>query len=839
MSVKCPECSTENTQDSQFCKNCAAPLPSSEEKELSRTRTLDPSIEKLTTGSIFAKRYQIIEELGQGGMGKVYRALDKELNEEVALKLIRSEIATDDRTLARFRNELKNARKISHKNVGRMHELMEYEGAYYISMEYIPGQDLKSLLRQTGKQTLDTVVSIAKEICEGLSAAHQIGIIHRDLKPSNIMIDRKGDAKIMDFGIARSLESKGITGAGMMIGTPEYMSPEQVEGEEADQRSDIYSLGVIIYEMVTGRVPFWGDTPLSIAYKHKHTIPQHPGEIIRQIPEELSILIMKCLKKDKEKRFQSAEEVRAELEKIQKELLIPVMVLPEERRTKSKIRSIRSALKKPSVLTAGFVILVIIALAAWQLLLKKQPAPSLRGTPAIAVLPFSDLSPQKDQEYFCEGMTEEIIAKLSRLQGWKVTAKTSVLQYKDTEKSIRDIGQELNVTSILEGSIRKEEDNIRITVQLINAEDGFHLWSETYDRKLDRIFAIQNDIAENVVNALKQELTPAQKERLQRKTTENLEAYNLYLQGRYFWGQRTKEGMKKSLERYQQALELDPNYALSWSGIADCYIAGGGRYLDLAASEAYPKAKAAASKALEIDDTLAQAHTSLAGLLTSFYWDWERAEEEFKRAIELNPNYSTAHIWYAEHLWTIGRHEESISRAKIALELDPLSLMTRTVLGLTYHFAGHYDQAIQQYQNTQDIDPNFHEAHYWMGHTLVQMGKYAESIEQFQIAVNLSGGNPGDRAALGYAYALAGKKKEAEEIFGELISLSKNRYISPVDLAMICTSLDKRALAIEWLEKAYEERAERFVYFKVNPVFNPLEEEPRFRDLVNRMNYPD
>ena len=285
MSVKCPECNTDNTQDSQFCKNCAAPLASGEEAGVSRTRTLHPSIEKLTTGSIFANRYQIIEELGQGGMGKVYRALDKELNEEVALKLIRSEIATDAKTLERFRNELRNARKISHKNVGRMHELMEYEGAYYISMEYIPGQDLKSLIRQTGKQTLETAASIAKEICEGLSEAHRKGIIHRDLKPSNIMIDKKGDAKIMDFGIARSLESKGITGAGMMIGTPEYMSPEQVEGEEADQRSDIYSLGVIIYEMVTGRVPFEGDTPLSVAYKHKNTIPQNPNEIIGQIPD--------------------------------------------------------------------------------------------------------------------------------------------------------------------------------------------------------------------------------------------------------------------------------------------------------------------------------------------------------------------------------------------------------------------------------------------------------------------------------------------------------------------------------------------------------------------------
>ncbi|MBN1223294.1 MAG: protein kinase [Candidatus Aminicenantes bacterium] len=838
MYVKCPECNTDNTQDSQFCKNCAAPLASGDTAKITRTKTLHGSLEQLTTGAIFAKRYQVIEELGQGGMGKVYRVMDRELNEEVALKLIRPEIATSARTLDRFRNELRHARKISHKNVGRMYELMEYEGTYFITMEYIPGQDLKSLIKQTGKQTLDTTVSIAKEICEGLSEAHRMGIIHRDLKPSNIMIDKQGDAKIMDFGIARSLESKGITGAGMMIGTPEYMSPEQVEGEEADQRSDIYSLGVIIYEMVTGRVPFEGDTPLSVAYKHKNTIPQNPNEIIKQIPDDLSLLIMKCLEKEKEKRYQHAEEVRSELENIEKDLLIPVIVLPERKKRISKIYGVESSLRKASVLAAGVVIFMLIALAVWLFLLKKQPSPSLSGDPVIAVLPFSDLSPEQNQEYFCEGMTEEIIAKLSQLQGWKVMAKTSVMQYKATAKNIKDIGQELNVTSILEGSIRKEKDDIRITAQLINVEDGFHLWSETYDRKLNHIFTIQNDIAENIVNALKQKLTPSEKERLQKKTTENLEAYNLYLQGRYFWGQRTKEGMRKSLQRYQQALELDPNYALSWSGIADCYIAGGGRYLDLAAKEAYPKAKAAASKALEIDNTLAQAHNSLAGLLTSFYWDWERAEDEFKQALELNPNYSTAHIWYAEHLWSMGHHEESIRHANIALELDPLSLMTRTVLGIAFHFAGQYDQALQQYQSTLEIDPDFQEAHHWLGRTYAQVGNFAEAIENLQMANRLSGGEPGDKAVLGYAYALAGKHKEAEEMLSQLKSLSNQRYVSPVDLAMLCTGLDEKNEAIEWLEKAYEERAERFVYLKVNPEFNPLRKDSRFQNLMGKMDYP-
>ncbi|MCK4556506.1 MAG: protein kinase, partial [Candidatus Aminicenantes bacterium] len=316
MGVKCPKCKTENTSDSEFCKKCATPLPSS--KEIPVTETLETPTEKLTTGSIFAGRYQIIEELGKGGMGKVYKAIDKKLNEEVALKLIRPEIASDKKTLERFNNELKFARKIAHKNVGRMYELMEEKGTHFITMEYVPGQDLRGLIRQTGQLTVGTAISIAKQVCEGLTEAHRLGVIHRDLKPQNIMIDKEGNARIMDFGIARSLKAKGITGAGVMVGTPEYMSPEQVESKETDQRSDIYSLGVILYEMVTGRVPFEGDTPLSVAVKHKTEAPPDPKEINTQIPGNLSHLILNCLEKGKEKRYQSAGEVRSELENIEK-----------------------------------------------------------------------------------------------------------------------------------------------------------------------------------------------------------------------------------------------------------------------------------------------------------------------------------------------------------------------------------------------------------------------------------------------------------------------------------------------------------------------------------------
>ena len=840
MDVKCPECDTGNTKDSQFCKKCAAPLTSREKAEITRTKTLDATVEELTTGSTFANRYQIIEELGKGGMGKVYRALDKKLNEEVAIKLIKPEIAADKKTVERFRNELRLARKISHRNIGRMYELMEYMGTHYITMEYVPGQDLRSLIRQTGKLTAETAVSIAKEVCEGLAEAHRQGVVHRDLKPSNILIDRQGDAKIMDFGIARSLKSKGITGTRHMIGTPEYMSPEQVDTEgDVDQRSDIYSLGVILYEMLTGRVPFDGNTPLSVAYKHKNKTPPDPKEFNKQITNELSVLILKCLEKDKEARYQSAGEVRSQLEEIEKGLLIPVIISPPKKPLTSKEITVEFRLKKFFIPIAAIIVLAIGAIAVWQLLLKKEAAPLSVGRPIIAVLPFSDLSPQKDQEYFCDGMTDEIITKLSRLQGWKVMNKTSVMQYKNTDKNIKDIGQELGVTSILEGSIRKEEDDIRVTAQLINVGDGFHLWSEMYDRKLDRIFAIQNDIAENIVTALKQKLTPEEKQRLQKKTTENLEAYNLYLQGRYYWSQRTREAMSQSVELFHQAIEIDPNYALSYSGLADCYIAGGGSYLDLSAKEAYAKAREAAQKALELDETLAEAHTSLAGVLTSFFWFWERAEDEFIRAIELNPSYATARIWYAEHLWSIGKHNISIQQAKLALELDPLSPMVSTSFGVSYFFAGEYDQAIQQYRQTLATNPNFQRAIYWLGFSYVKKEMYREAMEQFQRVSDLSGGNPADMAALGYVYAISGQRIEAEEALRELEALSNQRYVTPVDMAMLHAGLGNREQAIEYLEKAYDEHADRMSWVKVNPVFDPLRSDPRFQAILQRMNFPE
>ena len=403
MGVKCSNCGTDNTQDSEFCKKCATPLTLSEEKPIP-TQTLEVPKEELTTGSTFAERYQIIEELGRGGMGRVYKATDTKINEKVALKLIKLEIASDKKTLERFGNELRIARKIVHKNVGRMYDINEDKGTHYITMEYVSGQDLRGLIRQSGKLGVETALSIAKQVCDGLAEAHKTGVIHRDLKPSNIMIDREGNVRIMDFGIARSLKEKGITGAGVMIGTPEYMSPEQAEAKEVDQRSDLYSLGAILYEMVTGRVPFEGDTALSIAMRHKGETPKDPKEYNAQIPDDLSQLILKCLEKDKDSRFQNAGEIQSELENIEKGIPTTDRAIPRRKPLTSKEITVTFGLKKLVIPALVVIALVIIGVIIWQFLPKKETVTLISNKPSVAVLPFVDLSPQEDQAYFCDGL---------------------------------------------------------------------------------------------------------------------------------------------------------------------------------------------------------------------------------------------------------------------------------------------------------------------------------------------------------------------------------------------------------------------------------------------------
>jgi len=831
MSVKCPKCETENTEDSQFCKKCATPIPS--HKDIEVTETMETPKEELSTGSTFAGRYQIIEELGRGGMGRVYKAHDTKIKEKIALKLIKPEIAKDKKTIERFSNELRLARKIRHKNVCGMFDLGEEKGTHYITMEFVPGEDLRSLIRRIGQLPIGKSISIATQICEGLAEAHRLGVVHRDLKSNNIMIDKEGNARIMDFGIARSLEAKGITGAGVMIGTPEYMSPEQVEGKEVDQRSDIYSLGIILYEMVTGRVPFEGDTPFTIGMKHKGEMPQNPKELNTQISGDLSALILKCLEKDKEKRYQSSVEVRSELERIEKGIPTTERIIPERKPLTSKEITVTFGLRK--LLIPGLVVLVLVILAVivWQSLLQKEATPPFIDKLSIAVLPFEDASPQKDQEILCDGMTDEIIAKLSRFQGWKVMNRNSVMLYKGTRKDIKEIGEELNVGIILTGNVRKEEENIRVMAQLVNVADRFQIWSDTYNRKLEKIFEIQSAIAEQIAAALMEELSPEEKNQLRKKPTENLEAYNLYLQGRFFWNKRTEEGLNRAVEYFEQAIEKDSMYAQAYAGLADCYTLMPW-YGSTPLKQVLPKAKKAAMKALEIDDMLAEAHTSLA-VVMEYEWDWERAEREHKRAIELNPSYATAHHWYAFYLMWNASFDNAIEEIRRARELDPLSLIISADIGQILIWARRYDEAIESLRETLRMDPNFRSVHSLIGQAYFFKSMYEEALDEFNKEEELFGSAVGSDALIGITYIKMGMIEEAKQILNDLIEKSKEGHDVSYFIASLCFWLGENNQGFEWLNRAYEDQDPWLCSLKVDPSLDIVRSDSRFKALLKKV----
>ncbi|NIM59569.1 MAG: protein kinase [Candidatus Aminicenantes bacterium] len=797
MTAKCPKCDFENPDDTRFCGNCASPLRPSKKPPPSRTETFEAPLTELTRGSTLADRYEVIEDLGRGGMARVYKAFDKEVEEKVALKLLKPEIVADEKTIKRFRNELKFARRIAHKNVCRMYDLSKEGGTYFITMEYVPGEDLKTSIKRMGLLSSGKALFIAKQVCEGLAEAHRLGIVHRDLKPKNIMIDRNGNARIMDFGIARSIKAKGLTEEGMMIGTPDYMSPEQAEGREIDHCSDIYSLGVILYEMVTGTIPFEGDTPISIAIKHKTDKPRDPREINPQISSDLSSLILKCMEKKKEDRYQNVEEILSELIKIEKGISTTKKVLPKKIPEEEKMAEMK----------------------------RKR---------SIAVLPFADLSPKKDQEYFCDGMTDAIIGKLSQLEKLKVISRTSVMRYKKEDKDIKEIGEELDVATILEGTIQKEKDRIRIRAQLINVEDGFHLWAEIYDRKLESVFDMQDEISQAIVGKMEIKLVGEEKALLVKRYTENVEVYGLYMKGRHFWSKRTEAGLKKSIEYFEQAIEADPNYALAYAGLADAYnmVAG---YIIVSPKEAFSKAKAAAKRALKIDDTLAEAHASLALIMQVNDYDWSGSEREFKRAIELNPNYAIAHQWYGCLLRDLGRFDEGLVEIQRAKELDPLSLPINTDLGTFFYQEGKYNQAIEQCQKAIEIDATFHWAHANLGAAYLQKSLFKEAIAEFKKAKSLSGGSSAYNAWLSLAYAMESNRKEAFKILEKLIKPSKERIVPMFQIVLVYTSLKDNDKAFEWLEKAYEERSFDLTSIKTEPVLDSLRPDPRFTAMLKKM----
>lgn len=784
MTIQCPSCQYDNPDDTRYCGNCAASLRPSEHDHL--TETMEAPIEDLFTGSIFAGRYQIIEELSKGSTGRVYKALDKEVNINLALKLIRSEISADAKTVESLRNELKIARGIVHKNICRLYDINKGEGVYYITMEHVEGQDLKSLIRQTGQLAVPTVVSIAKQVCEGLQEAHRQGIVHRDLKPANIMIDSDGNVRIMDFGIACSLESKGLSSTGSICGTPLYMPPEQAESEDVDQRSDIYSLGIILYEMTTGHVPFTGEDLLSVVMKHKSQTPREPQELNPQIPEDLNRLILKCLAKEKEKRFQNARELLSALTNLQMEFAVADR--PDEMKWKN----------------------------------------------SIAVLPFVDLSPQKDQAYFCDGLAEELINSFTQIKGLKVVARTSAFSFKGRDVDIRELGRKLGVSKILEGSVRRSGSRLRISAQLIDAIEGYHVWSDRFDREMEDIFTIQDDVTLAIVEKLKIKLLDDEKDQLLKHRLKDPDAFHTYLKGRYFLNERTEEGFHKSISFFQQMIKRDPSSSLAYAGLADAYNSLG--YFNyLPADEAYSRAREEVEKALAIDETLAEAHISLASIKLFYDWNLLEAEKDLLRAIGYNPSNITAHHRLAFSLSAMGRHREAIDEIKQAQAIDPLSSVINTAAAWVQYLARNYDLAIDQCDKIHEIEPSYHVSYVIKGLALMEKKAFEKAIFSFQKALEIESRDLAPFAYLGMAYIKSNQESESIKILQDMEALSKSRYVPPLYKAVLHTGLGQKEQALECLEKSYQARIPWMIFIKEWPIFDSLKSEPRQKAIIERL----
>ncbi len=818
--MKCPKCHSENAEGARFCSSCAAPLMGDDQPLF--TKTLETPVEKLTRGTLFADRYEIIEELGRGGMGTVYRVEDKKTKEEIALKLIRPEIAAQKKTIERFRNELTTARRIRHKNICGMYDLDEDRGTFYITMEYVPGEDLKSFIRRSKRLSIPTAVSIAKQTCEGLSEAHIQGVVHRDLKPSNIMIDRDGNARIMDFGIARTLKAQGMTGEGVVIGTPEYMPPEQAEAKDIDQRSDIYSLGVILYEMVTGQLPFAGDTPLSIAMKHKSEIPEDPKIRNAQIPDDLSRLILKCLEKDKNKRYQNAEEVKSDIDHIEKGIPATIEGKAERTPLTSKEITVTFTPKKLLVPVLAGLALVVIAIVIWKLLPEKEALPPESVQPSIAVLPFEDLSPDKDQASLCDGFSESLINALTKIEDLRVPARTSSFSFKGQDHSFQEIGERLNVKSVLEGSVQRAGDELRITVKLINVSDESVQWSEQYSRKLDDVFSIQDEITLNVVEVLKVKLARADRAELTKRDTTSAEAYQLYLQGKHFRWIETKANFLKAKDYFEQAIEKDPNYSSAYAGLADTYMLLG-LMAGIPRGEAAQKAKNAAKKALELDANSSEAHTSMGVIIEVFDWDWERAEREFKRAIALNPNHFDAHYEYGALLSRLKRLDEAEAELKKAVQIDPLSSRVHDFLGITYRQKGETEKAEEHYKKRDELNP--------------VPPVTGSAVERQQRLIERDGRLPQRLAVLARAYIQSGQEAEAYRLLDELKQMYEESDIGNIALYITRAYifLDDKDQALKWLERAYERRDPLLIAINIWTSLDPIRQDPKFKSILTKM----
>jgi eukaryotic-like serine/threonine-protein kinase len=789
--------------------------------------------------------YRIVEKVGEGGMGVVYRAHDDRLNRDVALKFLPADLDKDENARLLLIREARTASALNHPNICTIYDVGDADGKSYIVMEFVQGRSLAEQIPEAGLPA-ETVIRYGEQIADAMAHAHEHGVIHRDLKTPNVIIMPGGRVKVLDFGLAKHMTPSEITlktqsistltSEGAIVGTMHYMAPELFRGEPADARSDIWALGVVLYEMANGKRPFRGRTSYELSSMILHDTPPALRE---NVPAGLRAVIEHCLAKEPAQRYQHASEVRAALEALRtNSAVIPASAIQPsaiQASTETQRPGHRSTLL---ISLAGLALLATAALV-WKLVEVKwhgTPGVGAASIQSLAVLPLENLTGDPKQDYFADGMCDALITELSQIKKLRVISRTSVMQYKDKHESPAQIAQELDVDALVEGSVLRSNDRVRISAELVQPQTGQNLWAHSYERTVTDILALQSDVARDIVAQIQIQLTQPERERLAKTRTVVPAAYDAYLQGNYYASKRTGEAVTQAIADYRQSIQLDPTYAPSYAGLAGALTLAAD-YKDVPSSQVLPEAEAAAVKALQLDDTLASAHAAL-GQIRAYSLEWPGVLDEFQRAIQLNPGDANGHHWYALALADAGKDENAISEMKLAQELDPRSLIINANLSWVLYLAGKDDDAIAQAQKTIAMDPSFAVAHGYLGQAYLAKGEYEKALRELQQALALSGNETSFKAELGNAYAVAGKKTEALAILHELLQMSAQRYVSPYSIALVYVGLGDRDQAFQWLDKAYDEHSVRLINIAVHPRLTGLRSDPRFAALVKRIGLP-
>ncbi len=781
--------------------------------------------------------YRVVERLGSGGMGVVYKAEDTRLGRLVALKFLPEGLSRDAHAVERFEREARAASALNHPNICTIHDIDAHQGQHFIVMELLEGQTLADRLQGRPVET-KKLLEWGMQVAEALDAAHAKGIVHRDIKPTNIFMTDRGQTKVLDFGLAKLLRpvseaplTASLTQTKAVVGTLPYMAPEQLRAEEVDARTDVYSLGAVLYEMATGRRPFDAAASATLAADILHKAPPPPGRTNPDLPTRLDDIILKCLEKDRENRYQSTKELAVDLRRL---------ATPS-----SEARRVSVGPRAAAVLVA--VVVAAATAVLWRMERGRRASGDRRpAIHSIAVLPLENLSRDSEQEYFADGMTEELTTDLAKIGALRVTSRTSAMRYKGTKKSSPEIAAELNVDGIIEGSVLHSGNRVRITVQLIDASSDQHLWAEGYEGDLKNVFALQGEVAQAIAQQVRVVITPQEQARLVKKRPVDPEVYELYLKGRHIMRRGGLEDVQKAIEYFQSGLAKDPDNALIYTGLADAYIH---KMSDVHESpvEATAKARAAAMKALELDESLAEAHTSLASIKLNYDWDWTGAEIELKRAMELNPEYTLAYRIYGGYLTIVGRYPEALSYFQKARTLDPLYERNYMAEGYSDFMAHKYDEAIEQYRKGFEIEPD-PMTYFGLVLALAQKGDYATAISEAEKATKRYD-SPLLLTSLASAYALAGRRADSNRVLRQLEEISKHQgpapawhggltgYVCPYEVAGVYAQLGDKDRAFKWLDKAYRSRSCMY-WLRQDPRLDSIHSDPRFRELMTKMKFP-